>query len=841
MVNFKDLIRNNGKPTPIEPRVLFQSLRRDKKFEYLRDVQGDVLDGWFPRRDDRDLIIKMNTGSGKTLVGLLILWSRLKEGKGPALYLCPDNYLVSQVKREADQLGISYTEFEETNEIPLEFSNSSAILITNAYKLFNGLSVFGVGDSPDFVKVGSMLVDDAHTCINIARRQFTATFNRETVVGKRIYSLFAESLRQQSVGMASDLDSGSRRAIMRIPYWTWQENLATVARLLSDHRDDDELKFVWPFLREGQILRDCVCIISGDRIEVSPALIPIKLIPSFHNTGSRAYMSATMVDDAAVIRQFSVGKEAVLRPIRPKVSGDIGERMVIAPSLVDSTIEETTIVDLVDAIRNHHHINVVILVPSGRRAQLWTSQGAILVTRDNISEVMAKLSASTGNIAVFVNRYDGIDLPEEACRVLIFDGLPIEPELRMRLEASERQGSPILRREIIQRIEQGLGRGVRSRSDHCVVILMRNELVSFLFKVENQQFLTGETRAQISLGQRLANSLKEQSVNSYQAIINVIEQCLARDQDWQNLHDSEVQQAGITPPSESAVSIASAELEAWNMAISGQHERSRETIARLINQQDTLQEIDKGWYLQLEAMYLHRVDRSAATEKQLKAYELNHRLLRPPAGVSYRKIAARHGQQAASVSEWIRSFTEPNALVVEANRILDQLSFGIDNEAFENALVELCAVLGFQGQRPEKQTGQGPDVLWIMPDDHYLVVEAKSRIKEGRDRIYKVDAEQLAMADLWFKNTYSNKSWTPVTVHPASILAKGAYVPEGSKVIQENILAELVASVKEFVASLATKPGDQWSTPQISETISAHSLTPGAFRERFLKRIEFEA
>lgn len=80
-----------------------------------------------------------------------------------------------------------------------------------------------------------------------------------------------------------------------------------------------------------------------------------------------------------------------------------------------------------------------------------------------------------------------------------------------------------------------------------------------------------------------------------------------------------------------------------------------------------------------------------------------------------------------------------------------------------------------------------------------------------------------------------------MTVHPASILAKGAYVPEGSKVIQENILAELVASVKEFVASLATKPGDQWSTPLISETISAHSLTPGAFRERFLKRIESEA
>ena len=95
MVNFERLISRANQPVVVEPRSLFQTLQTDNQYEYLRDVQGDVLDEWYRRRDEKDLVIKMNTGSGKTLFGLVILWSRLKEKKGPALYLCPNTHLVS--------------------------------------------------------------------------------------------------------------------------------------------------------------------------------------------------------------------------------------------------------------------------------------------------------------------------------------------------------------------------------------------------------------------------------------------------------------------------------------------------------------------------------------------------------------------------------------------------------------------------------------------------------------------------------------------------------------------------------------------------------------------------
>ena len=377
MVNFRQLIEQGNQPAVIEPRQLFQTLRRDQQHEYLRDVQGDVLDEWFERRPERDLVIKMNTGSGKTLVGLVLLWSRLKEGKGPGLYLCPNTHLVSQAQREADRVGIKYVDFGSSNQFPPEFHDSSAILITTVQKLFNGRSVFHVAGWGDPVNVGTILVDDAHACINIAREQFTATFSKGSVVGQRLSSFFDNALKQQAVGIYADVSRGVPGAYIRVPYWAWQERIQDVANLFSEHGEDDELRFIWPFLKNGEVLSNSTAVISGDRVEVAPGLIPISLVPSFDNAPHRVYMSATLVDDAALIKDFAADPKSIQHPITPKVGGDIGERLIIIPPLVDSRIEEITTKALVTDIQSQHQSNVVVLVPSRRRASLWETDSSI--------------------------------------------------------------------------------------------------------------------------------------------------------------------------------------------------------------------------------------------------------------------------------------------------------------------------------------------------------------------------------------------------------------------------------------------------------------------------------
>jgi len=170
-INFGKLNTANTVDTIIHPRELFSALpsKIEGKFQYPRDVQAQVWEKWFQRKNERDLVIKMNTGSGKTIVGLLILKSSLNEKKYPAVYIVPDNFLVAQVESEAKDLGIETT----TDPNSTRFLSGKAILIANIHKLINGKSVFGVGDEGIKINIGTLLIDDAHACLETIEEQFT--------------------------------------------------------------------------------------------------------------------------------------------------------------------------------------------------------------------------------------------------------------------------------------------------------------------------------------------------------------------------------------------------------------------------------------------------------------------------------------------------------------------------------------------------------------------------------------------------------------------------------------------------------------------------------------------
>ena len=837
MVNFSQLNSQIKQPLVIEPRQLFQTLQRGRKYEYLRDVQGDVLDEWYERRHEHDLVIKMSTGSGKTLVGLVLLWSRLKEGKGPVLYLCPNRHLAYQVRREADRLGITHTDFTQNNLFPTEFYDSTAILITTVQKLFNGRSVFKVAGRPDPVKVGTVLVDDAHTCINIARDQFTARFPKSSPIGKQLCSFFENSLKQQSMGTYADIDREKRDAYLRVPYWAWQERLPDVVELFSKRSDDEELRFVWPFLKVDPVLANSTVTISGERVEVAPRLVPIELVPSFSDAPSRVYMSATLVDDTALVRDFAAEPKCVQNPIKPKVIGDIGERLVISPQLIDSNIEEITTTSLVSDIRSSHQANVVILVPSSINANIWKTTDSMEVPGTDISDAIDRLSRTSGNTVIIANRYDGIDLPDAACRVLVIDDLPQEHRLANLVEATARRQSPILRRQIAQRIEQGIGRGVRSRTDYCVVILTGKKLVSFMTDVENQIFFTKETKRQIEIGKELSTMLKSGSTNAYQAILELVGQCLNRDPGWQTFHRDSLQDIKADRPIDlDAIALATAELCAWQYAFNGRYDLAADTIGGMISENNSLSDSDSGWYLQLQAEYLYHVDQTTALEKQLKAQELNRDLLKPPAGINYHKIQSKKTEQAYSILEWIRKSNESNALVVRSNMVFEDLSFGVSYDRFEEALKDLADIIGFQAQRPDKETGRGPDVLWRMTDGQYLIIEAKNQIDLERQNIFKKEADQLGHHVTWFEQEYPGELCTPILIHPSARLAYNAYLPTNAKVIRKGDLQQIVQSVTKFVAALASRPPGRWTVSDIATQLQTYQLRPTDFLNQRLGR-----
>ena len=123
MVDFRKRLTGKAAKKPTDPVSLYATLDRAHDKGPLRPAQEAVLGQWFAKRQsERDVIIKLHTGQGKTLIGLLMLQSRLNAGHGPVVYLCPNNFLIEQTEEQARQFGIKTCAAD--GELPAAFLNA---------------------------------------------------------------------------------------------------------------------------------------------------------------------------------------------------------------------------------------------------------------------------------------------------------------------------------------------------------------------------------------------------------------------------------------------------------------------------------------------------------------------------------------------------------------------------------------------------------------------------------------------------------------------------------------------------------------------------------------------
>lgn len=305
MVDFKKKIALKSKAKITNPIDLYNTLDRKSIAGPLRPVQKYALEEWYNnRKDERDLIVKLHTGEGKTLIGLLMLQSSLNLGEGPCIYVCPNIYLVKQVCWEAEKFGIPFCVIDNNNEIPNEFLSGEKILITHAHKIFNGKSIFGLGNN--FTKTNTIILDDSHACIDVIKDSFTLTINRnkngnENIYG-RILTLFSDDLIEQGEGSYLDIKSGEYETFMMVPYWAWNSKRTELLSILSEFSNMDEIKFVWPLMKDKII--EYSCFISGSKIEIAPYNINVEQFGTFSKAKRRILMSATTQEDIFFCQGF---------------------------------------------------------------------------------------------------------------------------------------------------------------------------------------------------------------------------------------------------------------------------------------------------------------------------------------------------------------------------------------------------------------------------------------------------------------------------------------------------------------------------------------------------------
>lgn len=116
MVDFTKQLNSFEDKEIINPEEIYEQLDRASDKGPLRPAQKDILNNWYTNyQNQKDTIIKLHTGQGKTLIGLLILQSHLNKTKEPVLYLCPNKHLVSQTVQQAKEFGINCCILENGN------------------------------------------------------------------------------------------------------------------------------------------------------------------------------------------------------------------------------------------------------------------------------------------------------------------------------------------------------------------------------------------------------------------------------------------------------------------------------------------------------------------------------------------------------------------------------------------------------------------------------------------------------------------------------------------------------------------------------------------------------
>jgi len=420
-----------------------------------------------------------------------------------------------------------------------------------------------------------------------------------------------------------------------------------------------------------------------------------------------------------------------------------------------------------------------------------------------------------------VNKYDGIDLPFDACHLLVLDGLPEAYGAIDRADANAIEDTPAFMGRQIQRIEQGMGRGVRSNDDYCVVLLLGARLTERIWATGGLASFSPATRAQLMLSQRLSDLLRGQPLEGLRTIIN---QCLDRDPGWVKAARAALD--GITYDAGHVRSDAIAEREAFALA---EVTRYRVASGRMQAAADRATSREhRGWLKQQAARYLHHVDPVGAQVLQQSAIADNRGLLKPRAGVEYVRLSAV-ADQAAKCAVYLGSrYDSGAALILGFTALLSDLEPDPDQAAvrrFEGAVTELGLHLGFGSQRPERDTGSGPDVLWSVGNLDFFVIECKSGAIA--QTIPRHDAEQLGHSMDWFRETYDEScTATPVLIHPSNVQHSGTFLRNGARIVTFDRLSRLRKAVAEFAAAIA----DNFVSPDaVRPRLVDKSLNAGQF------------
>ena len=729
-----------GGSQKVDIETLFMDLKGKSEISYLYTHQADILREYQTNyTKSSDLGIELPTGSGKTLVGLLIAEWRRRTLEQRVLYLCPTRQLAYQVSSQSRQYGIdnsvfigSKKRYDQTN---LTLYRSAKIIAISTYS-----GLFNV--NPGIYDPQTIILDDAHGAESYIGSMWSLDIDRQTnsELYYNIIELFKKDLPPHFVNAI--IQSNRDRLPFKtekVPFSALYRNITNLREILdstSSPDEDSDLYFSWMTVRKG--LPACNVYISYDNILIRPYIPPTLTHPPFAKAEQRIYMSATLGHGGELERITGIRSIHRIRTPGAYQWRGTGRRLFLFPDFSKDPIDYnqwiTKRLSLVD--------RTLVLCPNQYRTrqfrnnvEKYTSNLSFLGAQ-NIEESIEPFIISKNSVLLLHNRYDGIDLPGGICKQMIIDGLPTGTNLQ-EVFLQERLGLEVLLKERVKtRIEQASGRCTRRNTDRAAIIMFGRPLLDFCTRIENQNIFHPELRAEIkfALDQPYTTSKLDAMLKSF----------MDNDENWKAAEEYITsQRADEKLPDMSVTNILANtvknEVDFSYAMWMGDYERA------LSNSKDVVDGLSGGkvapyrafWcYLASNAAYLHSQSDKKFEKVPIDYLERAKEACRTVSWFPYALKALLQEQketedpnelQAIAIEGIVEFLCDLGPVSPRFNEKLEEIEQALRSvkaNAFDQGLVELGKMLGFTSWKPP--ITEGPDAVWQLGNHVLLLLEGKS-------------------------------------------------------------------------------------------------------------------
>jgi hypothetical protein len=704
--------------------------RTTKAVDSLWLHQGDVLRAYAEEHHTTsDLALELPTGTGKTLPGLLIAeWVRRK-AEGPVLYATPTKQLALQVLETASAEGIParrlvgshhyWSTAEESDVV-----GGEALAITTYSSIFNS--------SPKLPVPRLLMLDDAHAGEQFVGEQYAVNIRRYEA--EDAYLAVLDALRPFLSGLQiqrlqGEPDPGAHHQVrLVLPAID-----PTAMKKLDEGlvRLGEPYKFQFAMIRSG--LQSCCVYLSYGGIQIRPMIPPTFENSVFSGAGQRVYLSATLGAAGELERAF--GRPEILRmPLPTKTPPRSGRRLFVFPDLAKADPESLTkaIVHLTDKALV---LSQDTTENTEQAARALASDGVPIFGKSAVENGLTTFAQAATGVLGLANRYDGIDLPGTACRMVVLGGKPDAASLQEKFLSERAQASAALAERLRTRIVQGAGRCTRGPSDYAVVVVLGSDITKYFSQPDNRKALEPELQAEVEFGWN--NSKGKDPAG----ILDNVRTFLEHDAAWRDAGEPLVvelrDEAVKTDPPGAVVLGESAKIgvEAWQLAFSEDWiaaSQKLEQAATLVGKGGEATRGYRALLLYIAGVWLyigadgegHRAHaRQLVRNAETATRGTWFKEMRDLPGVEEIPLAGADAVAIKAVVARLTGQLKPDRIRTE----LAQVREALDQEAsgpYEAALTTLGTYLGARAAKPPGKARC--DSAWRWDAALWLAIEAKS-------------------------------------------------------------------------------------------------------------------